>query len=62
VYWRPLVNIDLSSDNPPASVDVVVGPWYTGDPKRDWDGTTEGWEFVAGSRALTWALWRRAEQ
>ena len=24
VYWRPLVNIDLSSDKPPANVDVVV--------------------------------------
>jgi hypothetical protein len=60
VYWSPLVNVDLSREDPPSNVDEVVGPWYTGDPKRDWNGAAKGWKFVTGSQTLTWALWRRA--
>jgi hypothetical protein len=59
VYWRPLVDVDLSRADPPAEVDVVVGPWYTGNPRMDWDGAAHGWQFVTGDRLLTWALWRR---
>jgi hypothetical protein len=60
VYWAPLVILDLSRENPPSNVNEVVGPWYTGDPKRDWDGSRYGWVFVTGTPNLTWALWRRA--
>jgi hypothetical protein len=61
VYWAPLVTLDLRNDTIPSNVDYVVGPWFTGSTQRNWDGRSEGWEFVAGGHGLTWGIWRRAD-
>jgi hypothetical protein len=58
VYWDRVPEFDSRKGDPPADATVVIAPWHSRN-HDDWDGTSLGYERIAGDRVNEWALWLR---
>lgn len=56
VYWTEMT--PLADDQPPATVDVVIGRYYP-DQTLNWDGTKYGFTLLQGSAKGRFGVWRR---
>jgi hypothetical protein len=59
VYWAPVAQFDSTTTAPPRDATVVVAPFHSPNHRRTWDGTAEGWHWIAIDTKSGTAIWRR---